>query len=285
MSSTFITRQHLLFAMGISLASLVISSLIITPRATTVVFCDVGQADGAYIRTKDGIDIVIDAGPNNQMLSCIGKYMPFYDRRIELAILSHPQRDHMQGFFALFDRYQIPVFLTARKQTISVGFQNLLKKIRSSHTDIRFLSSGYKITLSPESALIFIWPEGIDTVPEKTDDNYYSLIFFFEESGFKVLFTGDATAIALRESSQKSNMKADVLKVPHHGSKNGLTRQFLSLTDPDVSVISVGKNNSYGHPSKETLDLLKALGKKYRRTDEQGDIVIEIQNSKLKVKN
>jgi len=285
MSSTFITRQHLLFAMGISLASLVISSLIITPRATTVVFCDVGQGDGAYIRTKDGIDIVIDAGPNNQMLSCIGKYMPFYDRRIELAILSHPQRDHMQGFFALFDRYQIPVFLTARKQTISVGFQNLLKKIRSSHTDIRFLSSGYKITLSPESALIFIWPEGIDTVPEKTDDNYYSLIFFFEESGFKVLFTGDATAIALRESSQKSNMKADVLKVPHHGSKNGLTRQFLSLTDPDVSVISVGKNNSYGHPSKETLDLLKALGKKYRRTDEQGDIVIEIQNSKLKVKN
>ena len=278
MSPTFITRHHLFFAIGVSLISVVVSCFFINPSVTTIVFCDVGQGDGAYIRTKEGIDIVVDAGPDNQVLSCIGKYMPFYDRTIEIAILSHPQRDHMGGFPALFDRYRIRMFLMGSTFTPESNFLNLMRKVRNSNTPVYFLSSRSKVILSSDTFLYILWPEKMDNLQKKTDDNYYSLIFFYEENGKRMLFTGDASKEALQGILLENfDLSTSVLKVPHHGSKNGLYRQFLFSSDPDLSVISAGKNNSYGHPSKETLDLFKALGKIYRRTDEEGDIVIKLK--------
>lgn len=278
MSPTFITKYHLFFAIGVSLISIVVSCFFINSSVTTAVFCDVGQGDGAYIRTKKGIDIVVDAGPDNRMLSCIGKYMPFYDRTIEIAILSHPQRDHMGGFPALFDRYRVRMFLMGSTFTPESTFLNLMRKVQNSNTPVYFLSSGSKVTVSSDTFLYILWPEKMDSLQKKTDDNYYSLIFFYEENGKRMLFTGDASKEALqRILLENFDLSTSVLKVPHHGSKNGLTRQFLSLANPYLSVISVGKNNSYGHPSKEILDLFQALKKKYRRTDEEGDIVIKLK--------
>ncbi|MEK7109611.1 MAG: MBL fold metallo-hydrolase, partial [Patescibacteria group bacterium] len=79
--------------------------------------------------------------------------------------------------------------------------------------------------------------------------------------------------------------KVDILKIPHHGSKNGLTKKFLDLADPEVAVISVGKNNFYGHPSNKVLDMLKAKNTQIRRTDRDGDIVFKIPSSKLQDTN
>ncbi|PIP63493.1 hypothetical protein COW97_02205 [Candidatus Roizmanbacteria bacterium CG22_combo_CG10-13_8_21_14_all_34_12] len=93
-----------------------------------------------------------------------------------------------------------------------------------------------------------------------------------------VLFTGDASPFVLGRLSHSTIGKVDILKVPHHGSKNGLTKKFLDLADPSTAVISVGKNNSYGHPSKEVLDMLKAKNIKIRRTDEEGDIVFKLKD-------
>lgn len=242
-----------------------------------LVFCDVGQGDAAYIRVKNKIDILIDAGPNNKILSCLGKHMPFYDKTIEFVILTHPQKDHYGGLFYILDRYNIKMILTSSINSPALSFKQLMKKINDKKVFVRKSTASAIINLSG-SRLVFLWPpeEKKYSSLSTHDLNSLSIVFFYEESGFRVLFTGDATPGVLRRLSEKQKVKSDILKIPHHGSKNGLTLQFLKLADPMVSVISVGKKNSYGHPSKEVLDMFKALNKRYLRTDIDGDIVFKI---------
>ncbi len=273
-------------------------------HTTRVVFCDVGQGDGVYIRTADKTDIVIDAGPTKAILTCLGKYMPFYDRTIELAFLSHPQKDHYGGFGEILDRYTIKNFVVPPVSNPAHSFSIFQEKLKKGKTSIRYLYTGDKINLK-DTHITFLWPEKQfvrDHTIQKKDSttdifdpignlNDFSHVFVFTDKKTKILFTGDASAFILdkvsKKLSEQSLIPIDILKVPHHGSKNGLTSDLLRLADPTLSVISVGKNNSYGHPSKVILDFFKALNKKYVRTDEKGDVVIEIGGGgwKLKVKN
>lgn len=98
---------------------------------TKIVFCNVGQGDAAYIRIRNKIDVLIDAGPDKGVLSCLGKYMPFWDRKIELAFLSHPNNDHYNGYFFIADRYKIDKFITVDTASLIVSktYKKLLQKI------------------------------------------------------------------------------------------------------------------------------------------------------------
>lgn len=271
-----VTKRGLLICAFISL-SIVFTVFISTvlDRRTKLVFCDVGQGDAAYIRTRDQIDILIDAGPNKAVASCLGHHMPFYDKQIEIAILSHAQKDHYGGYLTLLDSYRINK-LIVNPETVT---NPLIQQFRRKGVSIIAIGSENILEIG-SNRIIFYWPPANQFTPA-TDPNSSSLIFSFEETDFRALFTGDATAKILERLSQRHNLKSNILKIPHHGSKTGLTREFLELADPALSVISVGKKNSYGHPSKQILDLLKAANKKYVRTDKDGDIVIRIPNYKF----
>src|SRR3989339_150483 len=117
----------------------------INDQRTKIVFCDVGQGDATYIRIKNKIDILIDSGPNNKILACLGKYMPFYDRTIELAILTHHHKDHYGGFSYLIDRYQINLFINSRGNN-TPSFQALLDKI-TKKTKVQYLTAGHTLIL------------------------------------------------------------------------------------------------------------------------------------------
>jgi len=243
---------------------------------TKIVFCNVGQGDGAYIRIKNKIDVLIDAGPDQKILSCLGKYMPFWDRKIELAFLSHPNRDHYNGYFFILDRYKIDKFITVDSPIVSKTYKKLLSKISGKNIRVLFKYSGDKITLEMgESRLaptiFFLWPPKNFT---SNNDNDFSSVILFNS----LLFTGDASPFVLGRLSHGAIGNVNVLKVPHHGSKNGLTKKFLDLADPSIAVISVGKNNSYGHPSSKVLDMLKAKNIDIRRTDVEGDIIFKLPN-------
>lgn len=261
-----------------------------------IVFCDVGQGDGVYIRLISGYDIVIDAGPNRKIQECLGKHMPFYDREIELAILTHPQKDHYYGFLSIIDRYKINTFVLNKIVTPAVTYQNLLKKIEEKNISILSPTAGQRFYL-PGGRIYFYWPSqpflqaNISNFhltshstnskaflfgESKRDPNDFSYVFLLETQGSRALFTGDATSYVLQMLLQQQNLKTDILKIPHHGSKHGLNREFLELADPKVSVISVGIKNSYGHPSREVTSLLEASNRKYFRTDREGDIVVTI---------
>ena len=253
-------------------------------QRTKIVFCDVGQGDAAYIRIKNKVDVLIDAGPDKKVLSCLGKYMPFWDRKIELAFLSHPNNDHYNGYFFITDRYKIDKFITVNSPIVSKTYKKLLNKILNKNIPLLVEVSGDKIKVE-DGQFIFHWPPANFT---SSNDNDFSSVLFFEENnppagGFRVLFTGDASPFVFGRLSHPvetghapSLQKINILKVPHHGSKNGLARRFIELANPKVAVISVGKNNSYGHPTKKVLDLLKALKIDIKRTDVEGDIVFKL---------
>ena len=246
-------------------------------QRTKIVFCDVGQGDGAYIRIKNKVDVLIDAGPDKKILSCLGKYMPFWDRKIELIFISHNQKDHFGGLNYILDRYQIgTIFLVNDLNASLQSFKRLKQKMIDKKVKIEEALAGKTIQAIQlrqldEARFTMIWP--IRNLSSNNDNDFSSVILFNN-----VLFTGDASPFVLDRLSHGSIGKIDILKIPHHGSKNGLTKIFLELADPSVAVISVGKNNSYGHPHQKILDMLKAKNIKIRRTDEEGDIIFKLPN-------
>jgi len=246
-------------------------------KRTKIVFCNVGQGDATYIRIKNKTDVLIDAGPDKKVLNCLGKYMPFWDKKIEVAFLSHPNKDHYQGFYYINDRYKIDYFITVENPFVSQSYKSLIKKLQLKKTKIMKKFQGDQIKILNDR-FYFIWPSKEFS---SSEDNDYSHLLLFQEDDFKALFTGDASPKILNLIANKTYnsiiKNLNILKIPHHGSKNGLTKKFLDVSNPKIGVISVGKNNSYGHPSKEVLDMLKAKNVKIKRTDEDGDIVFLTQ--------
>jgi len=271
------SKKDLLLAIFFSLiviGLIVIGSFFDT--RTKIVFCDVGQGDGAYIRIKNRVDLVIDAGPDNKILNCLGKHMPFYDRKIELAILSHPQKDHYYGFIEISKRYKIDRFVLSKADSTKQSFIKLKDIIKNKKIKVVYVMADNTINIINDRIYI-LWPNHILNT---ADDNINSLVFLFQEDNFKALFTGDANAYILDILSEESKTiisPVNILKIPHHGSKNSLSEKLFRSANPRLAVISVGKNNSYGHPTKEVLNSLKALNIKIMRTDEKGDIVYKLR--------
>lgn len=246
-----------------------------------VVFCDVGQGDGIFIRTPNKIDILIDGGPDKKILDCLSSHMPFWDRKIELLILTHPHQDHFAGFFDVLGAYDIGSFLTEKLENKSQGFQEFLKAVTVKGLKIQYVYAGARIKTTDGLRFQIVGPSKrflAKTSPEgvigenKEFASLETLISFGQTS---ILLTGDSQADELMEAIQSNGLDhIDILQVPHHGSKTGLTRKILDELTPIVAVISVGKKNRYGHPSDEVIKLLSNEGIKILRTDQNGEVEI-----------
>ena len=264
---------------------------------TIVVFCDVGQGDATYIRIYNKIDVLIDAGPDRKVLQCLGKYMPFYDKTIELAILSHPQKDHFGGFEHILERYKISLFILNPINNSAISFQSLIKKLESNKVTLTSKYSGDTIKIS-DYKITFYWPARSYLASniyknEKISGkcllnntfvnlNKLSYVFKLEHENKSILFTGDIDKEISNKISNylprfnRSLGHINILKVPHHGSKNGATKKFIEKIRPNTSVISVGRNNSYGHPNKEILGFLNNVNSIIKRTDINGNIIFKL---------
>lgn len=263
-----------------------------------IVFCDVGQGDAAYIRFPDGRDMLVDAGPNDRVLGCLGKHMPFWDRTIDIVALTHPQKDHMQGLISVLDRYQVDYFVRSDVANDTEGYKKLMEVVSRKKIAEKFVTTGEQIRVGT-TGLTVLWPSeeqiaiggatarsNLAVSPSGQSEsvlgvtsgelNDYSLVFDLHYGMFDVLFTGDADNHVNRRfvGFPLADDTIEVLKVPHHGSKTGMTEAFLTWVKPQLAVISVGKNNSYGHPAKKTLEILRDRNIKIRRTDEEGDIEV-----------
>lgn len=241
-----------------------------------IVFCDVGQGDGAYIRFPDGRDMVVDGGPNDKILGCLGKNMPFWDRTIDIVLMTHPQKDHMQGLIAIFDRYDVGYFIRSDVSNSTEGYQKLLEE--SKDVPKKFVVAGENITIG-DVTLRVLGPQ----VTPVNNINEASVVFWLRYGSFDALFTGDATLH--RPFDELALNQIEVLKVPHHGSKTGMTSAFLDWLKPQLAVISVGQNN-YGHPSPEILQMLADHQARVLRTDlpaqagTEGDIEVVSDGTK-----
>jgi len=241
-----------------------------------IVFCDVGQGDAAYIRFPDGRDMLVDGGPDDKVLGCLGRHMPFWDRHINIVALTHPQKDHMQGLITVLGRYSTDYFVRSDIANSTDGYATLMDVVGRRGIKQKFVTAGEAIAVG-STTLSVLWPSGdqIANVLGATTSNLNdgSVVFLLRYGSFDALFPGDADIRV--ESGWKNMQLADdtleVLKFPHHGSKTGMTENFLQTLRPKLSVISVGRNN-YGHPSEAALATLAKLGIQVKRTDKEGDI-------------
>lgn len=243
-----------------------------------VAFCDVGQGDASYIHLTPNIDVLIDAGKGSSVLSCLGKYMPPNDKVIEIAFLSHFQNDHYGGYLALTPRYTIKRLLVSDSTIPSTDSAKLLATLQRSGTVIETLYAGESVRVTA-AEFKMLWPtrDYAQASSRLEDPNNKSQIMLFTFNGHSILYTGDASPQSLNRLSQQAIPKVEILKIPHHGSKNGLNEMFFLLADPTYSVISVGKNNSYGHPSPEILQILVKSKTKILRTDIIGDVLFSLE--------
>ena len=245
-----------------------------------VVICDVGQGDAIFLRTPGGSDIVVDGGPNDSVLSCLAGRMPFWDRDLELVILTHPHADHLDGLISVSKRYKILSFATENLKNNTVRFKALIDELKNQNIKMQYLYSGDRFVFKDGVSLDIVGPskEFIrKTSPQGkiSDRNEFANIeSLIKYKDFSVLLTGDSQAGQLNDAILSGRVgDIDVLQVPHHGSKTGLTLKILDTLNPKLAIISVGKNK-YGHPTREMLEILKLKDIKVLRTDLDGEIEI-----------
>lgn len=236
-----------------------------------VVFCDVGQGDATLIRTPEGFDILIDGGPNNDILLCLSENMPFWDKRLDLVILTHPDSDHYSGLIPVVREYEIASFATSFTPEDAAGFKTLRQILSDKGVEERFVCQEDRISFPDMVSLEIVWPRSCTIA--STDKNDNSVVALLKYGKFEVLITGDAE-VGVGKFYQDMVGDIDILRIPHHGSKDGIDEDYIDAVKPEYAIISVGGSNRYGHPVDEILDLLKSQDIKTLRTDEDGDVAV-----------
>jgi len=244
-------------------------------------FLDVGQGDSQLLLLPGGVTALTDAGPPRSVARALDGVMPSGKRYIDLAILTHPQLDHMGGFVDLLDRYAFGAFLwNGREDAAAQDTWRLIKeKLLAKGIPMIAIRGGDAIRVD-ESRISFLGPDTRDLMSKELNDT--GLIEYIHTPQFSALFTADISARSERALVGRFDVHTDILKVAHHGSRFSSDEQFLKEASPKIAGIGVGKN-SYGHPTKDALARLASVGAKIFRTDLNGTVRVIAENGKLKV--
>ncbi len=244
-----------------------------------ITFIDVGQGDSALIQTPSGKCMLVDAGPPDGA----GAITDLLDRegisRIDTLVLTHPDADHIGGAEQIIQSYTVAEVLTNGSPFDTELAFRLNSLMRQKGMPVRTITEGQTMDLDSNTHLAF-WNPGR---PRAQSDNENSIVFRLVYGQQSFLFTGDVEGAGITNCLSHA-VPTDVLKISHHGSAKGTTHQMLALLQPQLSVISVGADNRYGHPHRELFALLKNAGIKNYRTDENGNITLRTDGKRLSVK-
>ena len=249
----------------------------------TVAFLDVGQGDSIFIEAPNGKQMLIDAGPNGEVLGRLGEVMSFGDRSIDIVLETHADLDHIGGLPLVLDNYKVASVIRNGVGKETEIYKNLEDKIVKKKIQKIIAYRGMKIILDEKRNIYFdiIFPDRDVSQMESNDGGVVGKLYYGEQT---FMFMGDATIyteniIGWNENS--SVIESDVLKLGHHGSKTSSSVLWLEQVNPEVAIISVDKNNRYGHPHPEVLERLDNLGINYLNTYENGNVIFKTDGEKL----
>lgn len=254
----------------------------------TVAFLDVGQGDAIFIEAPNGNQILLDAGSNRKVLKSLGVVMPFYDRSIDLLALSHPHLDHFAGFLNIIGRYYVGGIISSGTLHKTSEFKILQNDIQAENIKNITLHRGMKIDMGDGVFLNVLSPDRDVTNADPHDGMLVMKLIYGNTS---VLLTGDMEddienyLVALDGNPPSGELKSQVLKIGHHGSRTSTSQTFLGYVSPEYAIISSGAGNSYGHPHKETLDILERFEVKLFRTDTDGTVVLKSDGEEVRIFN
>ncbi len=242
-----------------------------------VAFLSIGQGDSTLIESPNGNKILIDAGPNGIITeSELAKELPFYDRHINLIILTHPDSDHVAGFLKIIEDYQVDQVMEPGSHAETATYKKIEEAIAAKNIPKVLARRGMRIILDKKRKiyLTILFPDRDPTNWETNTSSIVSRLTYGRES---FLFQGDSPQKIENYlvSLDGPNLKSEVLKVGHHGSKTSTSDLYASTVNPTYAVISAGLNNRYSFPHPQTLDILNKYHTNILKTYDSGTIVMK----------
>mgnify|MGYP003372188080 CR=1 FL=1 len=263
---------------------LLVFILNIIPKKLKIHFVDVGQGDCTFITTPQNKTILIDGGGSMSEEYDVGKstLLPYIlDRgytKLDYVFISHFDQDHVGGILTILEELRVGQVYISKQEQDSENYQKFLKIVKNKKIQVKVLKQGDCLKIENNLYFDILWP--IEEQIQENVLNNNAMVMKLRYGKFSMLFTGDIEDVAEKkildfyEEKGEDILKSDVLKVAHHGSKTSTTQSFFEKVNPKICLIGVGKNNMFGHPTAEVLERIN--GTKIYRTDENGEIILEI---------
>jgi competence protein ComEC len=261
-------KQSVLVGLAFSVVALCFLIAQLPDEKFHIYFFDVDQGDATFVKTPDGHQILIDGGPKNYVIEELGKVMPFFDKTIDLVVLTHPHADHIDGLVEVLKRFEVRAVLMTGVYDGNSTYLEFLRVLEEDGIRVFF---GEENFLFGEVGLGVLYP--LESFYGKSFDNINnsSLVVQISYKDLDVLVTGDLEVEGEREILDLEDV--DILQAGHHGSKTASSLGFLAKTSPEIVVISCGEDNKFGHPHIEALENMEMAGvEEILRTDIEGTV-------------
>ena len=235
-----------------------------------------------FIEAPNGNQVLIDGGSNKAVLKELGKVMPFYDRTIDAVIATHPDKDHIGGLVEVLKNYRADFVMEPGVSSDTGVYQELEKTIADKNLPRILARRGMLLNLGEGARLNILFP---NRNTEGWETNTASIVAKLVYGNNSFLLTGDSPIVIEKYLSMIDgrNLKSDVLKTGHHGSRTSTSESFAGLVSPQYTVISAGKNNQYGHPHKEVLDILDKIKSVILKTYENGTVTFSSDGEEIRL--
>jgi competence protein ComEC len=238
-----------------------------------IIFFDIGQGDAILIQ-QDNFQILVDGGPDDGIVYELAKQLPWYDKNIEIVVLTHPHDDHIRGLLNVLDQYSVEKIFMNRIEYENRAYEYLLtnyqeKIVEVEQGDVFEYKNIYGEILYPFVGKAY----------QEKNINNESVVILLEVNNYRTLLMGDAEQEVENKLVEKYNLEdIYLLKVGHHCSRTSTSDMFLSETNPDIAICSCGEDNKFGHPHYETLEKFQTRDVQYLITYQEGNIVINFDN-------
>jgi len=222
---------------------------------------DVGQGDSILLVSPTGKQVLVDGGPDLSTLEYLGNYMPFFDRSIDLIILTHPHEDHLAALPEVLKRYRVGQIILAGTESSNSRYRSMLEEVTKQKVAVILPDPDKDIDLGNGMVLDVLWPDLNSPLAHSENANNSSVairVLYGDES---IVLTGDIeTEVENAILESGAELESNIVKVAHHGSRTSSSSGFIKATSATEAVISVGEVNSFGHPNLDVIDRWKSFG-------------------------
>jgi competence protein ComEC len=259
----------------VSFAVLILINTIplLAPPILQVSFLDIGQGDAIWIQAPNGRELLIDSGPDQSIIDRLGETKNFFDRTIDMILATHSDTDHIGGFPYVLDRYKIGTVIESEISSPTLIDRTFGQKVASEHANTLTARNGERIILDPKYGVVIdvLFP---DQNPNGWETNEASIVVKVSYGDTSFLLTGDSPSDVedYLVRTYGVQLRSDVLKLGHHGSKTSSSDIFLQMVRPTTTIVSAGLGNKYGHPAPEVIERVESINAQILETSQLGTI-------------